>query len=75
MGFQSFETMVRYGRLLQVHMLSVESMRSKISPAFVLRGVDLLPTGAFRRDGGGGAAARRGRQMGSADSASVPQEE
>ena len=33
-------------------MLSVESMRSKISPAFVLRGVDLLPTRAFRRDGG-----------------------
>ena len=58
MGFQSFETMVRYGRLLQVHMLSVESMRSKISPAFVLRGVDLLPTGAFRRDGGGGGAGR-----------------
>ena len=57
MGFQSFETMVRYGRLLQVHMLSVESMRSKISPAFVLRGVDLLPTTrVFRRDGGGGLA-------------------
>ena len=48
--------LARYGRLLQVHMLSVESMRSKISPAFVLRGVDLLPTRAFRRDGGGGAA-------------------
>ena len=57
MHFQdgSFETMVRFSRLLQVHMLSVESMRSKISPAFVLRGVDLLPTRAFRRDGGGGA--------------------
>ena len=40
-------------------MMSVESMRSKISPAFVLRGVDLLPTRAFRRDGGGGGEGRR----------------
>ena len=30
------------------------SVQSKISPAFVARGVGLLPTCAFRRDGGGG---------------------